>query len=97
MLYKSKVTMEKDGDGCIRLLLKGREETMKLKQIEDVIIRCYASHKDIPEGHHDGEVIGHLTYCRDCEGFDGRRCLWWPDHPEVPESGYCYQAERREE
>lgn len=38
-----------------------------MNEYEDWIIRFYASHRIIPKGHKDGEIIGNLIRCKDCE------------------------------
>ena len=40
-----------------------------MNQIQDWITRYYASHDDIPAGHHDGEFLQALVRCSDC--------IWW--------------------
>lgn len=34
---------------------------------KDWIVRFYANHDSIPEGHHDGEIVRELVYCKDCK------------------------------
>ena len=41
-----------------------------MNQIQDWIVRYYASHDDIPAGHHDGEFLQALVRCRDCIYWD---------------------------
>lgn len=65
----------------------------------DWITRYYSSHKYIPDGHSDGELIGRLIRCKDCKfHHDRTQCskrigAWFDDD-------YCngaVNAERKEE
>ena len=49
-----------------------------MNQIQDWIVRYYASHDDIPAGHHDGEFLQALVRCKDCHFWD-----------EMPSSSYA--------
>lgn len=49
-----------------------------MNQIQDWIVRYYASHDDIPAGHHDGEFLQALVRCGDCRFWD-----------EMPSSSYA--------
>lgn len=71
------------------------------EQFADWITRYYSSHKYIPDGHSDGELIGKLIRCKDCKYY-----RWEIDmcnephstaHNIVHEDDYCSRAERKEE
>lgn len=72
---------------------------------QDWITRYYSSHKYIPEGHSDGELIGKLIRCKDCTHWDGYYChhKGYGDGyanyspPIKSEDGFCDWAERKEE
>ena len=69
-----------------------------MNEYEDWIIRFYASHRIIPKGHKDGEIIGNLIRCKDCKWHKPKypserpTCLIylgdWHDYD------YCSRAER---
>ena len=39
------------------------------KPYKDWIVRFYANHNDIPEGHSDGGIVGELIRCKDCKHY----------------------------
>lgn len=82
----------------------GREER-KMNKYKDWIVRYYASHKDIPEGHPDGETQRELIYCKDCRyrNEDGE-CTQFDAYTSAagdpfmpPNWFYCGWGKRREE
>lgn len=69
---------------------------------KDWIVRFYASHNDISEGHADGEIVGELIRCKDCKFSSPNRvygCRLY--NGKIDErmyaDDYCSQAERKEE
>lgn len=76
-----------------------------MNEYKDWIVRFYANHNDIPEGHADGGIVGELIRCKDCKHYDGYYChnKWWGDGhgnytpPIKGEDGFCDWAERKEE
>lgn len=69
------------------------------EQFADWITRYYSSHKYIPDGHSDGELIGKLIRCKDCKYWetddDESFCSEWGAYGTGPES-YCSFAKRKE-
>ena len=71
------------------------------EQFADWITRYYSSHKYIPDGHSDGELIGRLIRCKDCKHYrepnDEIRIsyCWYHTEGVNPEEDYCSWAERR--
>lgn len=65
----------------------------------DWITRYYSSHKYIPDGHSDGELIGKLIRCKDCKHWDGKYhyCEIIDDSRDWDADDYCSVAERKEE
>lgn len=67
---------------------------------QDWITRYYSSHKYIPDGHSDGELIGKLIRCKDCYAYECQKgddfgvCKVWMNN--TAEDGYCHQGERDE-
>jgi hypothetical protein len=50
------------------------------------------------EHHLNGLGWHKVTYCKDCKWRSERgTCITWYDSPKVPNDGYCYLAERKEE
>lgn len=68
---------------------------------KDWIVRFYASHNDIPEGHADGGIVGELVRCKDCVNCGTDDCAM---HFETDDKVYqwnraddfCSLAERKE-
>ena len=71
---------------------------------KDWIVRFYASHDSIPEGHHDGEIVRELIRCMDCKKYNPNagdneetgHCNMLGSY-RVPRDGYCAWAERKTE
>lgn len=65
----------------------------------DWITRYYSSHKYIPDGHSEGELIGRLIRCKDCKHYrepnDAIRIsyCWYHTEGVNPEEDYCSWAE----
>lgn len=79
-----------------------------MTQMKEWIARYWASHKDIPEGHYDGEVVAELIRCKDCKHMGEvylvslpwleqkeHRCRYWEHQTTLDD--YCSRAERKEE
>lgn len=74
---------------------------------KDWIVRFYASHNDISEGHADGEIVGELIRCKDCKYYRDGDCWHELDNDgriyyqsvinEPNPDDYCSRAERKEE
>ena len=71
-----------------------------MSEIKDWIVRYYASHDDIPAGHHDGEFLQPLVRCRDCRYFGDKVRI----HDTyvcnklgvyMPEDGYCSEGKAK--
>lgn len=67
---------------------------------KDWIVRFYANHNDIPEGHADGRIVGELIRCKECRFYQGKYCTAWDDVTvavacETDADGYCYRAKRK--
>ncbi len=62
---------------------------------KDWIVRFYASHDDIPEGHHDGEIVRELVRCEDCTKYKHWECPIEQAGYRPKEDGYCFDAERK--
>ena len=51
-----------------------------------------------PEGWYAPVIGEELVRCKDCKWQSERgTCITWYDSPKVPNDGYCYLAERKEE
>lgn len=64
---------------------------------KDWIVRFYANHNDIPEGHSDGGIVGELIRCKDCVFNHGGECWGFGDGHLVCDDDYCSGGERKEE
>ena len=79
-----------------------------MTQMKEWIARYWANHKDIPEGHYDGEVVAELIRCKDCKYYRADGDCWheWDNDGRIyyqsiinepnPDD-YCSRAERKEE
>ena len=69
------------------------------KEFADWITRFYASHKYIPDGHSDGELIGKLIRCKDCKyRNEYSYCTLYINwHHLTGDMDYCSDAERKED
>ena len=74
------------------------------EQFADWITRYYSSHKYIPDGHSDGELIGKLIRCKDCRYYsrgtiEGKHLCMSVKYRFTPttEDEWCSRAERKEE
>lgn len=76
---------------------------------EDWIVRYYAGHDMVPDGHKDGELVGKLVHCKDCRFFEKDHfekvpwsllpipcniCTKWGDGCKTNPEGYCFLGER---
>lgn len=69
-----------------------------MTQMKEWIARYWANHKDIPEGHHDGEVVAELIRCKDCKWYEfDRKMHCGLPHGVRSKDDYCSDAERKEE
>lgn len=69
------------------------------EQFADWITRYYSSHKYIPDGHSDGELIGKLIRCKDCKHKYIENKVWQCPFglPGGPDFWCGYGVERKEE
>lgn len=71
-----------------------------MTQMKEWIARYWANHKDIPEGHHDGEVVAELIRCKDCKwntAVEWVHCAMVGGMFGRTTDNYCSRAERKEE
>ena len=64
------------------------------------IVRFYANHDSIPEGHHDGEIVRELVYCKDCKWNKEIRwvdCFMSGMYGRIPDRNFCSNGKRRTE
>lgn len=77
-----------------------------MTESKEWIVRFYANHDSIPEGHHDGEIVRELIRCKDCKHsatgnyFNGIMCGKHRNERgmlfiSVEENGYCAWAKRK--
>ena len=66
-----------------------------MNKYKDWVVRYYASHDNIPEGHTDGEFMEELIRCKDCEYHRNRinMCDIW--HRHTNGEGYCHRAKAK--
>ena len=81
-----------------------------MERYKDWIVRFYASHEDIPEGHTDGEMT-ELIRCKDCKhqrkqevrGYRGNiNWIYWCDKEDDismlgADDQFCSEGERKED
>lgn len=76
-----------------------------MTQMKEWIARYWANHKDIPEGHHDGEVVAELIRCKDCKHYYEKEWVvgggsyttcWYQTIANAQPNDFCSRAERKE-
>lgn len=66
---------------------------------KDWIVRFYANHNDIPEGHSDGGIVGELIRCKDCKHWDCDDSESYCDELGIfntDMNSYCSYAKRKD-
>lgn len=69
-----------------------------MAESKEWIVRFYANHDSIPEGHHDGEIVRELIRCKDCKNKQIKDNVWTcPFGFPAGCDFYCGYGERRTE
>lgn len=77
-----------------------------MAESKEWIVRFYADHDSIPEGHHDGEIVRELIRCKDCKYYfkSDEKCQlidtrlhFYEANKRWTEDSFCSWAERKTE